>query len=187
MIKALGIAFRRYGAMCALAIAAVAVVPSAHADPMLLASGSSLANGPQSWTSGIEVTGAGRLTVQVSDLGVPLTIVERLQSLSFSISNSTSVLNSYLGEGVMSLDIKDPGLLFLNISAIPSVNSQFGNLRFGLVSWNATFDPVPLPASLWLLIAGAAWATGLQRKRAKVASNESSGFLPWRTGPALAH
>jgi hypothetical protein len=186
MIRELGVAFRRYSAACALALAALAQAPAAHAESLLLASGASLSSGKQAWTSEVAVQSAGRLTVQVTDLGVPLTIVERLQSLSFSVSNSTSVLGSYGGAGLLTLDIENPGIFFLNIAAAPSSN----RFNLGLVSWNAVFEPtapVPLPASLWLLIAGAAWATGLQRKRAKVASNESSGFLPWRTGPALAH
>jgi hypothetical protein len=186
MIKGLGIAFRRYSAACALVLAAMALVPAAHAESVLLASGASLSSGKQSWTSELAIQSAGRLTVQVTDLGVPLTIVERLQSLSFSVANNTSVLGSYGGAGLLTLDIDSPGLFFLNIAAVPSAN----RFNLGLVSWNAVFEPtapVPLPASLWLLIAGVAWATGLKRKRAKLASVESSGSSQWCAGPALAH
>jgi hypothetical protein len=160
---------------CALALGAVvlssAFVPAAHAaagEAQLIAAGSML-GGKQSWGADLNVSGAGKLTVQAYDLGVRSTIVDRLDSLSFSVSNSTSMFGSHVGSGEFAMDISGPGMYFLSLQATPSLQSRF---QLGLVSWRVTFEPnvsaVPLPASVWLLIAGLAWATGMQRRRAKL-------------------
>jgi len=177
---------RNYVAACALALAAVVTVPAAHAAGVSPEQGWLSGSGDEIWSdTTLSVSSNGKLTVEVHDLGIPATIMDRLQSLSFSITSGSDVLGALAHEGALTVDVTNLGNVALHIFAIPS-----GDLHFGSLSWKATFDavqPVPLPASFWLLIAGAAWAIGLQRKRARLAANGSSGLFSWGAGPALAH
>jgi hypothetical protein len=176
---------RKFGAVWALALAALLSGPVAHAEPILLAAGSSLSNGKQSWSTDLQLNSPGTLNVRVSDLGVPLTIVDRLAGLSFSVANTSTsaVFGSMGGESLLSVNIDIAGPYSLFISAVPA--SRF---NLGLVSWNATFEPsvaaVPLPPAVLLLISGLVWATGLQRKRAILGRNEGNRFLWWGAQPA---
>jgi hypothetical protein len=170
----------------AAAAVALLLTPVAHAgqaawmsqveaDGTVLDDGSA-PDGQSNWGSRLKVSGAGKLTVSAHDLGVAGTLMGPLDALSFSVSNSTSLLGSLNTSGSLALDIKGPGEYFVYFSTKPNGNG-FG---LPLVSWSIAFEPnasaVPLPASVWMLIAGLAWATGLQRKRAKLA-----------TGAAFAH
>lgn len=197
-------ALRRCGELGAMTVAAMALsfslVPAAHAAQAAwmaemdeneeLLDGGAPPAGKNTWGSSVQSSGPGKLTVQAYDLGVPMTLMERLDSLSFSVANSTTMLGAHLGSGSMSFDLSGPGQYFVNFSATPSANSRF---KIPLVSWSISFTPnasaVPLPASVWLLIAGLAWATGMQRKRAKLAAGESGDSLAGTAGTAgaLAH
>jgi hypothetical protein len=185
MIEMLKIGFRKYVAICALALAAVALVPAAHAEDVSPEDGYLSGSADMLWSkTTLNVSSNGRLTVQVSDLGIPLTIMDRLQSLSFSITSGSDVLGALGREGSLSVNVTDLRSVALNIFAVPS-----GDLKFGSIYWKASFEavePVPLPASFWLLIAGAAWAIGLQRRRAKLAVKDSSP-LSWCAGLVPAH
>ena len=88
---------------------------------------------------------------------------------------------------MLALDVTSPGLYFLNIFATPDERSRY---QLGLVSWYVTFDAaaaVPLPPAAWLLLAGAAWAMGLQRRRAKLDGSEPRGSLSWSRDAVPAH
>jgi hypothetical protein len=188
MIEVSKMKFRKYVAVCALALAAAGLVPAAHAESIELATGMMKGMGKLSSDTDLYVTTAGKLSVQVTDLGVPLTIMDRLASLSFSITDSSGIFASRGSEGSLVLDITNPGLYGLHIIGLPD-HSQFP-YTLGVVSWNVSFEPlapVPLPAGVWFLIAGAAWAIGLQRKRAKLAADESGGLLAWCPRLAPAH
>jgi len=169
---------RRYALVGVLLASAVA--PRAQAETVL--SGSSLIAGQQSLSLDFSVGRAGTLKLQVSDLGVPMSIVDRLSALSFGIgSRTTGVLQTLASAGDFSLDIAEPGAYFLFIAALPAQRYQLG-----LVSWNATLDAaetvVPLPASQWLLLAGLITATGLARiqtlKSARGISDAADAELP---------
>jgi hypothetical protein len=189
MIEALKIGFRKFVAGGALALAAIALMPAAHAAAVSPTHGSLSGDADELFSDTVlHLPSDGKLTVQVSDLGVPLTIMDRLQSLSFSITSGTDVLGSMAREGALTVNVTNLSSVALHIFAIPTAVTQ--NFRFGAISWKATFEapaPVPLPASFSLLIAGAAWAIGLQRKRARLAVKESSGLLDGCASPALAH
>jgi hypothetical protein len=179
---------RSYVVTCALALGAVAMVPAAHAESIELATGMMKGMGKLSSDTDLYMASAGKLSIQVTDLGQAMTIMDRLASLSFSLTDSTGIFASRGSEGTLVVDITNPGLYGLHILGLTD-QSQFP-FTMGVVSWNAQFDPVapvPLPASFWLLIAGAAWAIGLQRKRAKLAVDESGGLFSWRPHLALAH
>ena len=140
--------------------------------------------GKTTWGSSLKFSGAGVLTVSAYDLGVPNTLMDRLQSLTFNVSNATSILGSHSGDGVLALDIRGPGEYFVAFTATPSQTSRF---KLPLVSWSLSFEPsastVPLPASVWLLIGGLVWATWMQRKRAKLANGDDSPR--WKSQDAL--
>jgi hypothetical protein len=175
---------RRCGKLCALAAAAFGLsmtfASAAHAssaawmaeaepDEELIDGGAPPA-GRTTWGTSVQLAGPGTLTVRAYDLGVEMTLMDRLDSLSFSVSNSTSILGSHSGDGSMTFDLKGPGEYFVNFAAGLNPNALF---KIPLVSWSVSFTPsasqVPLPAGVWLMLAGLAWATGLKRKRAKLA------------------
>ncbi len=172
MIEGTRSGMRSWSKWLAVSIAAAALsctfAPAAQADPAdtvsVGVSSGSFYGSPLDLT---RISGGGKLSVQVYDVGMPGTIAPPLEGLSFNVYNSTSIF-SHAGAGQMDVDISGPGMFYLNVNAIPSLQSLFG---LGMISWNATFEAnstVPLPASVWLLIAGLAWATGMQRKRAKL-------------------
>ena len=186
MIEMMKIEARKYVATCAMALAAVALVPAAHAEDVADEYGYLSGSGDEIWSSKkLDLPSNGKLTVQVSDIGIPMSIMDRLQSLSFSITSGSEVLGSLAHEGSLTVNVTDLSSVALHIFAVPSGQYQFGSLF-----WKASFqavEPVPLPASFWLLITGAAWAIGLQRKRAKLAVKDSDGTLSWCAGLAPSH
>lgn len=182
MISSLRVIVRKYGAVCALAFAALLAGPGAHAEVIL--KGGQEAFGKLNIATDLQLQSSGTLGVRVSDLGVPITMAERLDSLTFYIGDEFGhVLASMDSEGLLETWIDKPGTYSLFISAVPS--SRF---NFGIVSWSADFQPpvVPLPPAIWLLLSGLAWAMGLQRKRAMLGVREFIGSLSWGRGAALA-
>lgn len=184
----------RLGAAAAATMALFSLSPAAHAAQAawaaaevdengdLLDSGAP-PEGKTTWGESLKFTSAGKLTVSAYDLGVAGTLMGPLavDGLSFSVSNSTSLLGWHVGDGMMAFQINGPGEFFVNFSATPDPNARF---PVPLVSWRVSFEPnvsaVPLPASVWLLAAGLAWATGMQRKRAKLTSRESGEAFCWK-------
>ena len=169
MTEGMRSALGRAGKWLAPAIVATALAlsfaPAAEAVQVL---GSGISTG--SVGTDLKISSAGKLTIQMYDVGVAGTVAPPLQGLSFSVYNSQSVFGVGSGSGEFNMDISGPGMYFLNIAAIPSLQSRF---QMGLVSWIASFEAtaaaVPLPASVWMLIAGLGWATGMHRRRAKLA------------------
>ena len=156
---------RTGGALCALTLAMLTVSPASMAESIQSPAGQVL-NGSLSVTTNLDITGPGYLSVKVADLGVPLTIADRLSSLSFSINNaSKGTPLAFVGSaGELALGINAAGLYSICISATAG-----GRFNLGIVSWQITWTPsvtaVPLPAGFWLLFAGVAAAIGLQRTR----------------------
>jgi hypothetical protein len=159
--------FTRLAALCALAVAAFVSTPAARAESVI-AEGT-VFGGKQTFSTELSVTTAGHLTLHVTDLGVPTSIIERLSSLSFGITDGKSVLGTWDKEGVAKIDLRTPGTYMMFLACVPG-GERFG---LGLVTWNVVFEaldaPVPLPATFWLLIGGLVWAIGLQRNRARLA------------------
>jgi len=168
--------------LCTLAVAAWLSMPAARAESVLAAG--SVFGGKQMISTELHVDTAGRLTVQVTDLGVPMSIVDRLNSLSFGITNGGAVLGSWDETGAVHLDLHTPGTYMMFLACVPG-----GRFNLGLVSWNVVLEsfetPVPLPATFWLLIAGVAWAIGMQRHRARLARGEEGSSLALSPGMAL--
>ncbi|MEJ0036273.1 MAG: hypothetical protein WDO68_09330 [Gammaproteobacteria bacterium] len=110
----------KLGAISAVAMAlSLSLAPAAHAaqaawmaeadeNAEVLDDGAS-PEGKTTWGSSVQFSGPGKLTVSAYDLGVANTLMERLDSLSFSVSNSTNLLGSHTGDGTMSFGIDGPG------------------------------------------------------------------------------
>ena len=177
---------RLFATATAVALASLSLAPAAHAAGAAWMSDEESAGldvldagvppeGKTTWGQSLNFTGSGKLTVSAYDLGVEGTLLPPLplDGLSFSVSSATGLVGWHLGQGEMAFDILGPGNYFVAFSA--TTGSSF---RLPLVSWSMSFVPnasaVPLPASVWLLVAGLAWATGMQRKRAKLARREES-------------
>ena len=192
--------FRRCGSLGAMAAAlalSVTLAPAAHASQAawlpsetnefgdLIDSGAP-PEGKTTWGSSLRLAGPGKLTVSAYDLGVEGTLMPPVTGLSFSVSSSTSLLGSHDGAGEMAFQIGGAGEYFVNFSAIAG-----GPFNIPLVSWAVSFQPnasaVPLPASVWLMLAGLAWAIGMQRKRAKLTSHDGGDAFSWTSAGALAH
>jgi hypothetical protein len=153
---------RATAAACAL-IVGLLIAPGARAE-LAIDAGSQVVTGPISFTKELFIPTPGALTVRVADLGVPFTIMDRLTSLSFSLTTSQSMVAMHDGPGELMLDVTGPGMYFLSIAATPAAKYQLG-----LVSWKATLVPlqaaVPLPAAIWLFLGGLAGIAGFLRKR----------------------
>jgi hypothetical protein len=156
---------RTGGALCALTLAMLAVSPASRAESIRSPEGQ-LVSGALSETRTLDITGPGYLSVKVVDLGVPLTIADKLSSLSFSINNATKGTPlAFVGTGgELALGINAAGLYSICISATAG-----GRFNLGIVSWQINWTPsvtaVPLPEGFWLMLAGVAAAIGLQRTR----------------------
>src|SRR5689334_13668752 len=99
---------RRGAKVCAMAAVlgiSFAFATSAHAasaawmaeanDNEELLDGGAPPTGKSTWGTSVMLAAPGTLTVRAYDLGVPNTLMDRLESLSFSVSNSTSILGSH--------------------------------------------------------------------------------------------
>jgi hypothetical protein len=149
----------KLGAACALGVAALLTGPAAHAE--MVGRGEALVMGPTTIDTSFSFSTSGALGVRVSDLGIPLTMADRLESLTFYVGDGFGrVLGSMDRAGLLEMWISQPGSYTLYVFATPST-------RLGLMSWSADFAPsvVPLPSAIWLLMGGLGWAIGLQRKR----------------------
>ena len=115
----------RLGAMTAAAMALTfSLAPTAHAaaaawmaeaeEGAEILDGGGPPEGKTTWGNNYSISGAGTLTVRAYDLGVAGTLMERLDSLSFSVAHSSTILGSHLGDGSMTFDLNGPGDFFVN-------------------------------------------------------------------------
>lgn len=155
----------KFGAVCALGIAVLLAGPTAHAE--LVGRGEALFAGSTKIHSTFSFDTSGTLSVRATDLGIPLTMADRLASLTFYVGDEFGhVLNSMDQSGLLETWINQPGSYSLYVFATSST-------RLGLISWSADFassSVVPLPSAIWLLMGGLGWAMGLQRRRATLST-----------------
>jgi hypothetical protein len=149
---------------------AVLVAPAAQADSVAPASAepgsimlpelSGLISGRQSIATPIVIPVAGTLTITLSDLAWP----EALQSLSFSLTDTHSVLAQLVSPGVLTVDISTPGQYFGFV-----YGAAQGALNLGLYSVSLSLTPsvpqVPVPAAAWLLLSGCGALFSFRRRR----------------------
>lgn len=151
-------------AVAALTLLGGALMQPAHADQVtttLSAPQSVFFEGAESTTVlSLDTTGAGTISVNVSDLEWPVA----LQSLSFSGASQTQVLSTNTQTNpahdlTFSFNVGSAGAFFAQVSAVAGA-SQFGSLfpSIGAYSLDVTFtqqvSAVPLPPAVWLLATG---------------------------------
>jgi hypothetical protein len=157
--------------MAPVALAALAAAPHARADSILLAQ-TTLVTGSASTVDSFTAPSAGTVTVDLTSINWPAA----LSSLSFSATSANQVLASWNGTGVSSdvatFDVA-AGTYFTHILATAG-----GSLDVGLYSMLLTFkpsNPVPLPASGWMLLTGLFVLLGLARSMGRF---ELTGTTP---------
>jgi hypothetical protein len=128
---------------------------------MILVENSGLIHGRQSQSFEFFVPSTGTLTMQLADLVWP----SAFQSLTASLTTSTSLLGALAQPGTLTWRIDTAGTFFAVVSGVAA-----GEFQLGLASLQIGFQPdlpaVPLPAGLWLLLSGLTSA-GLLARRAQ--------------------
>jgi len=134
-----------------------AVLANNRSDAEMLVSKNVMVTLPSAPTvETLALASAGTLTVTVFDIGVP----QLLQSLSFAITDTNSVLQKLTNAGTLTYSVTGPMTLFANVYAVP--DSSAGT---GVYHINVSFAPtVPLPAAGWLLFSGLTGLTAFRRK-----------------------
>lgn len=102
-----------------------------------------------------EVSGAGTVSVTLTDLGWPA----QFSTLSFAALSSTTVLTQLSTPGSLTFELTGAGKYFAAVYGV--ADPAFG---VGIYSLNLSYAPVPLPAAPLLLISGLGLLT-LARKR----------------------
>jgi hypothetical protein len=142
---------RSFAATCLFGLAAA----SAQADTLLIEQ-SGLIGGTQTVVTPMSIVGAGTLTVTLTDLGWP----SRLASLSFALSDATSVLGRMTAPGIQSFQVGGAANLFAHVYG--ATNSA---LDLGLYSLRVQFTPVPLPSAAVLMLAGMGLFAAMRDRR----------------------
>jgi hypothetical protein len=105
----------------------------------------------------------GTLSIELKDLNWP----GLLQTLSFSLTDATHVLQTFTATGTASntwtFNVSAPGMLYGSIFAKPSPTAKAG-MYYANISYQSV-SPVPLPAAAWLLIAGIAGLAAFRPKQ----------------------
>jgi hypothetical protein len=104
-----------------------------------------LIKGTDAFLLPFEVSGAGTVTVTLTDLGWP----SSLSTLSFAALSSTTLLAQLTAPGSLTFQLTGAGRYFAAVYGI--ADPTFG---VGLYSLNLSYAPVPLPAAPLLLVSG---------------------------------
>lgn len=158
--------------LLALCVVATCLAAPAQADPIGLLAQTGIISGRQSFVYQLQVTTPGTMTVQLADLNWQ----GRLSDLTFSLSNADGLLGemrggrvspnsaspgAVLSSSVQMFEVTSPGTYYAYLSATAT-----GPYGLGLFSLNATLAPaVPLPAAIWLLLAGLGSVWSVARRR----------------------
>lgn len=135
---------KKFSGMLALLLLALAAVRSADAATIVLEQ-SGLIGGTQTVVTPMIIPGAGTLQVTLTDLQWP----ERLTTLSFALSDATTVLGRMAAPGMQNFTVGGAANLFAHV-----YGTAAGPLDLGLYSLRVQFTPVPLPSAAVLLLAG---------------------------------
>lgn len=158
--------------------ALLALVGQARAAELVLASDAQLISGSLAKDYSFDAQSAGMMDVTLTDFKFPTS----LTSLVLSITGADDVLLTMSGSGQDKIDV-GPGTYYAHL-----ITSAGGALDVGAYGLLVTFEPlapVPLPASLSLLLAGlAAVAWSLRRQRGG-AQHEPTADAPPSHAPAV--
>ena len=147
----------RMGSGVALITWALFATQFAHAANVMVAE-TELVIGSGASDFTLNAPSAGTFSVQLSDLDFG----SRLASLSFSATTANTVLDALSGPTIdpISFTVGGAGTVYAHI-----LGEAQGALDLGLYSVNIAFtpigQPVPLPSTGWLLLAGLAALAGL--------------------------
>jgi hypothetical protein len=144
-----------------VALTSLTMAPHAWADTLLIQQ-STLVNGSESTSDSFATSGAGTVTVVLTDTGWS----SPLKALSFSANSATQTLASFNAVGLTTdtaqFHIDSAGTYFANIMATAG-----GAMGLGLYSLKLSFSPsapsVPLPSAGWLLLTGLFALAGVAR------------------------
>src|SRR5262249_15511569 len=142
----------------------------AHAEVLeLVQPTTTTVQGSESHTLFLSAPGAGTVNVVLSDIAWPT----RLESLSFSANDGASVLKNALMTSAddakldTSFAVTGPTSFYVHLSGLAGDYVGFKNF-LGQYSTEITFTPfaapVPLPQSVWLLLAGLGVLAGWRLK-----------------------
>lgn len=157
-------------AATAILFAALAFQGQAHASSLVLATpGAIIGQGTDTFT--FDVTGPGTLDVSLTDFSWPFS---SFKSLSLEIASSSNLLQSMDGAGQMSVQLTSAGTYYAYVTG-QAATSSFGIDwgTFGLVG--TLTSPVPLPASISMLIAGCLALAWSIRRRSRKGSDADLG------------
>jgi hypothetical protein len=143
-------------------------VTRASADTVLF-DGSGFLRGTQSFTQTLNLTSAGTLTVTLSNIAWP----QQLASLNFLLSSANGTVGPEMSAGTYSFAIAAGGNVFAQW-----FGTAQGPLNAGVYSLKIDFQaeagtPVPVPASVLLLLSGLALLLWQNRAR-----NGALGSVP---------
>lgn len=110
--------------------------------------------GQETFSQALNITGPGVLTVTLTNISWPV----QLSSLSFLLTTSLGPVGSSMGAGTESFTLSSGRYFALWYG--DAANGSQDPLNLGVYGLKMTFQPyappVPLPASMWLLLSGLA-------------------------------
>lgn len=143
--------------LLALTMLALGAARTADAATIVLEQ-SGLLGGAQTAVTPVIIPGAGTLSVTLTDLAWPT----RLTTLSFALSDATSVLGRMTAPGTKNFTVGGAASLYAHVYGTAS-----GPLDLGLFSLRVQFVPVPLPSAAVLLLAGMGLFATMRNPRAR--------------------
>jgi len=122
-----------------------------------------IVTGSTTTSTAFEITAAGTYTVTLTDFAFP----DPFQSLALAITSATATLALLTEPGSFDLVLDGPMQLFALVFGVPNEESGVGlyGVNIVLARNGGGGEPVPLPASAWLLLSGLAAAFRLNRAR----------------------
>lgn len=139
---------------------------SAHADMVgtKLFESTTLVTQPNIDLQTLNISGAGTLTVNLTDLKWP----DLLGTLSFTLFDATHVIGSYTLSNALNgtdgFQINTAGTYYASIFAAPATGKA-GGLYDAQIYFQKFAAPVSLPAAGWLLISGIAGLASFRPKQ----------------------
>jgi hypothetical protein len=137
-------------------------VSAARADTVLYDS-SSIVQGQQAFTQSFNVMTPGALTITVA--GIPW--LDAISNLTYFLTTASGTVGTSMSGGSETVNI-DAGTIYAHWFGTAQGNYDIGVLGIKIVFQPSTISPVPLPATLILLLSGLGILFGWQRSKVPV-------------------